>query len=458
MGKKYDFQYIVIGSGAAGSAVAIELAKRKKRVAMVEGRFFGGANLNTRDLPYAVALDFSHTFRKILSYPELSNQDILFNLPTVSARQLKVVVEAGGNNKQPYEQAGITCIKGYASFLDKHTIVVNNQKFTADFFIIATGARLKTLEIAGTENVDFLTPETAIRVRRLPKVVAVVGGGATGCEIAEYYAELGAKTLLFEMAEHLLPREDIEVGTTLTNYFSQKLGMSILTNSRVVALEEDEISKRIVFRDGESEKAVRVDTIVLATGSQPNLELGLQNAGVKYQANGIQTDKCFQTSAKNIYAIGDCLGQDSSTERARQEGLALASILIAKTKTPLNYQGFIRSVQTFPEVAVVGLNEYDLAKRDRKYKKCIVNFDGFTIGSVQNFHHGFVKIITDKTNHVIGATIVAPNAGIMAQELALAIRHGLTALELASTPHIYNSYSHAIKVAAKGLAVTKKQK
>ena len=458
MGKKYDFQYIVIGSGPAGSAASIELAKRKKRVAIIEGRFFGGANLNTRDLPYAVALDFSHTYHKILSYPELGNQDIHFNFPTVSARQLKVVVEAGGNNKQPFEQEGITCIKGFANFLDKHTVAVNGQKYTADFFILATGAKLKVLEIAGTDNVDYLTPESAIKVRRLPKVVAVVGAGASGCEIAEYYAELGAKTLLFDMAEHILPREDIEVGTTLTNYFAQKLGITVLPNCRVVALEEDAISKRIIFRSEDSEKTVRVDTIVLATGSQPNLDYGLENANVKYRATGIIVDKYFQTSAKNIYAIGDCLGQDSSTERARQEGLALANILITKSKTPLNYQGFTKYINTFPEVAVVGLNEYDLAKRDRKYKKCIVDFETLAISHIENFHHGFVKLITDKNNRLIGATVVAPNANLIAAELALAVRHGLTALELASTPHVFNSYSYAIKIAAKGLAINKRKK
>lgn len=458
MGKKYDFQYIVIGSGPAGSAAAIELAKRKKRVAIVEGRFFGGANLNTRDLPYAVALDFSHAYRKMLSYPELSNQELHFNFPTVSARQLKVVVEAGGNNKQIYEQEGITCIKGFANFLDKHTIAVNEQKYTAEYFIIATGSKLKVLEIAGTDSIDYLTPETAIKVRRLPKVVAVVGGGASGCEIAEYFAELGVKTLLFEMADHILPHEDIEAGNTLSSYFTQKLGMTVLPSCRVVALEEDAISKRIIFRNENSEKAVRVDTIVLATGSQPNLECGLENANIKYQATGITVDKCFQTSTKNIYAIGDCLGQDSSTERARQEGLALANILLTKSKNALNYQGFVRCVNTFPEVAIVGLNEYDLAKRDRKYKKCVVDFDSLAISHIENFHHGFVKLITDKSNHIIGATIVAPKASLMATELSLAVRHGLTALEIASTPHSINGYDYAIKIAAKGLVINKKQK
>ncbi len=458
MGKKYDFQYIVIGSGPAGSTAAIELAKHKKKVALVEGRFFGGTNLNTRDLPYATALDFSHAYRKLLSYPELAHQDIPFNFPTISARQLKVIVEAGGNNKQPFEQHGITCIKGFATFLDKHTISVGNQKYTANVFILATGSRLKVLEIAGTDSVDFLTPESAIRIRRLPRVVAVVGAGASGCEIAEYYAELGTKVLLFEMAEHILPREDAEVGSTLASYFTNKLGISVLPSSRVVALESDGISKRIVFHSDNLERMVRVESVVLATGSQPNLNCGLENAGIKFKAAGITVDKYFQTSAKNIYAIGDCIGRDSSTERAQQEGFTLANNLANHTKTLLNYQGFIRTVNTFPEVAVIGLNEYDLAKRDRKYKKSFIKFDELAISHIENFHHGFIKLLADRQNHLLGATVVAPHASLLITELAIVLRHNLSVLELASTPHIFNNYSHALKLAAKGIAVDNKSR
>ena len=456
MGKKYDFNYIVIGSGPAGSTAAIELAKGKKRVGLIEGHFFGGSNLNTRDIPYSVALDFSHAYHKILSYPEFSGQNLSFDFSTISARQLKTIIESGGNNKAIFEANKITCIKGYASFLDKHTVIVNEKKYTADNFIIATGASLKVLEISGTDTVEYLTPEDAIKIRHLPKVVAVVGGGSTGCEIANYFAELGVRTLILETAEHLLPLEDKEVGDTLADYFTQRLGVTVLSNSRVVTLEEDDISKRVVFRNENSEKMVRVDCIVLATGSSPNLNLGLENAGIKYKNTGIIVDKFFQTSTKNIYAIGDCLGKASSTERAYQEAITLTNNIINKTKTQLNYNGFARITHTFPEVSTVGLNEYDLTKRDRKYKKSIIKLSDFAISHINNFEHGFVKLLADKSNHIIGATIVAPNASLMTAEIALAIRHNLTALELASTPHVFNSYSYAIKLAAKELITKKK--
>ena len=330
MSKKYDFNYIIIGSGPAGSTAALKLAKAKKSVALIEGHFFGGSNLNTRDIPYGVALDFSHYFSQLSTYPELQNQELSFNLPTIAARELTTVIEAGGNNKKKFEDAGIICFNGYANFLDAHTIAVNQRKLTAEFFIIATGSHLKADEISGTEVVDFLTPETAIKARRLPNVVAIIGGGSSGCEIAEYFAELGSKVVLFEMADHLLPKEDQEVGDLLSDYFNRRLGITVLPASKVIALEEDELSKRIIFRYDNTEKLVRVDTIVLATGSEPNLDLGLENAEVKYKNSGITVDKFLQTSAKNIYAAGDCLGEESSTDRAYLEGFNLAVNLINK--------------------------------------------------------------------------------------------------------------------------------
>ena len=451
MSKKYDFNYIVIGSGSAGTAAALKLAETKKTVAIIESHFFGGSNLNTRDIPYSVALDFSHFYDKLFTYPELQNQEFSFNLPTVAACQLSTVIEAGGNNKKRFEEARIVCIPGYANFLDSHTIAINSKKLTAENFIIATGSHLKTTEITGTETVGFLTPESAIKTHRLPKVVTVVGGGASGCEIAEYFAELGSKVILLEMTEHLLPNEDPEVGDLLSDYFSRKLDITVLTNSKVVALEEDDCSKRVIFRQDNTEKLVRVDTIVLATGSEPNLDLGLENAGIKFKNTGIAVDKLLQTSAKNIYAAGDCLGNESSTDRAYLEGFTLATNIVNKTKNVVNYSGVIRLVNTYPEIATVGLNENDLLKRDRKYKKAIIKLDDVVASKIYHFEYGFIKLIVDKTCHILGATIVAPNASLIAEEIALAVRHNLTTVELASTPHLINSYNQIVKLAAKKL-------
>ena len=199
MGRKYDFDYTIIGSGPAGSAAALTLAKAKKRIALVEGRYFGGANINTRDIPYGVALDFAQTYHRILHFPEFSHQDFSFNFPSIVAHQLKAIIESGGGNNQSiFKKSNIVCLQGYANFLDNHTIAISDQKFTSDHFILATGSHLDTSSIAGTEAVNYLTPETAIKIRRLPKAAIIVGGGSTGCEIAEYYAKLGAKVLIME--------------------------------------------------------------------------------------------------------------------------------------------------------------------------------------------------------------------------------------------------------------------
>lgn len=448
MGKKYDFKYIVIGSGPAGSAAALKLAKAKKSVALVEGRFYGGSNLNSRDIPYAVALDFAHNYSKLSSYPELKNQEFSFNFPTITARELSTVIAANGNNKKPFEDAGVICLSGYANFLDDHTIAVNQKKFTAEYFILATGSHLKTTDISIPESMDYLTPESAIKVHRLPEVIAIVGAGSTGCELASYFAELGSQVILLEGSDRILPHEDKEVGDCLTDYFTRKLGITILTSSKVISIDRDEHSSYLIFAYEGSEKLVRVSNIILATGSEPNLDYGLENTKVKFKNSGITVDKLFQTSAKHIFAIGDCIGNESSTDRAYLEGTVLASNLINNSKTTPNYNGLIRTTYTQPEVAVIGFTEDDLIRRDRKYKKAIVNLNEITASKTHNFEYGFIKLISDKTYRIIGASIVAPHASLLAGEIALAIRHNFTAIELASTPHIMNSYNYLIKLAA----------
>ena len=458
MGRKYDFNYIVVGSGPAGSAAALTLAKSKKRVALVEGKHFGGTNLNTRDIPYSVALDFAHTYYKASRLPEFSHQDLSFNFPTIVAHQLKAIIEAGGgNNKKIYEDAGIICINGYANFLDNNTIAVGDHQFTAKNFIIATGSHLDTSTIAGISAVNYLTPDTALKIRRLPKAVLVVGGGSTGCEIAEYYAKLGAKTLIMERSPRLLPREDADVSQTLTNHFVNDLGIMVLPSCKVIALEQDDISKRVIFQNSRTEKMVRVDCIVLATGSQPNIDLGLENTDIKFKkTGGIKTDKYFQTSAKNIYAVGDCVNDESSTERAEYEGKLLATNLINKARNPISYKGFARATDTSPAIVAIGLTEDDLKRQKRKYKKSIVYLKDLPIRKSNGSHYGFIKLIADRSGHIIGGCIVAPHAKAMAGELSLAIRHNLTALELASTPHVANDCSYAIQLAAKKLITKKK--
>lgn len=452
MASKYDYDYIIIGSGPAGRTAALGFAKSKKRIAIIENNKYGGAEYNTRDVPYSVCLHFAHNYNNIKNYPAISGQDLHFNFPTLVTHQSHVVNSLSNESKKALDESGVTCISGQAHFIDSHTIAVGSNKYTSANFIIATGAKDKNGEISGLEEVNHLTPDTALRISRLPKYAFVVGGGPTGCEIAEYYAELGTKVIIMERSTRLLPHEDEETSAVIKDYFENELGIMVVTGAKVVAIEQDNVSKRVIFTNGSQEKFVRIDCIVLATGSEPYLDLGLENAGVKYKNTGIVADKYFQTSTKHIYAIGDVIGcVKSSTERAEYQASLLVNNLLRRTKTPANYRGFIRHIDTYPEVASIGLNEYDLISRDRKYKKSIVYLKELSASKVNQFDYGFVKLLVDSSNRLLGATIVAPNATSLAEKLALALRHHISITEIASTPHLANSFGEAIKQAARKL-------
>lgn len=459
MGKKYAFKFIVIGSGPAGTAVATALAKAKKNVALVEGRYFGGSNLNTRDIPYQSALHCAESYYIASTSPELAGSELSINLDSIIRHENKSILGSGGNSSKPLEDAGVTCIKGYATFIDNHTIAVNDKQFTAERFILATGSRLDTKNITGADRVNFLTPETAIRIRDYPKVILVVGGGSTGVEIAEYYAKLGTKVIIMEKSPRLLPREDEEVSLVITEHLT-KLGAMVLPNCEVITLEQKESKKFITFKANNINKKIHIDNIVLATGSKPVLDYGLENAGVKFKETGIIVDNNFTTSAKNIYAIGDCTNRsaESSTDRANYEGLLLANNLTGKSKSLQNYTGIIRLVKTNPEVATVGLNQNDLIAKKMKAKISLVPLSETTASKTERVPRGFVKLFADSNNHILGATIVAPHAEYIIEEIALAMRHRLSALEIATTPHVINSFNYAVKLSAKKLVSVRRAK
>ncbi len=455
MGEKFDFDYLVIGSGPAGGTIARLLASNKKlRVGIVEGRSFGGSNLCTRDVPHLVGQSFAHHYHQLRSAPEMRSQTLHYNFPSIASHQIAVSTVLGAGDPGKFTAFGITCLSGYAHFLNSHTVAVGDQQFTSKNFILATGAKTSTGGIVGLESVKCLTPDTVPRLRRQPKFVFVIGGGPTGCEIAEYFAKLGTKVIIMEQASGLLPKEDPEAGQTLREYFATELGIMVITDAKVVALENDGTAKRVIFKSGAEDKVVRVDCVVLATGSEPRTDCGLENAGVRTnKSGGIMTNKYFQTTTKNIYAIGDCLGGNySSTERAEHEAFVLAENIFHKSKSFADYKGFIRSTNTCPAVACVGSTEARLKRHHAKYKTSICYLKDLPASIIYGLDYGYVKLIASRrSHHILGASIVAPHAELMAEELSLAIRHHLTAVELASTPHIANSFNYAIKLAAKQL-------
>lgn len=455
---KYDYEYAVIGSGAAGQAAALMAGRSGKKVVLVEAEQLGGATTVTRDLPYGVALEFSQLYTEARQGARMgiSSGNLHFNYPTVRNWRAGVVRRSVMEIRKELQAAGVKYAKGFAHFLEPNKLAVGtNGTLTAKKFLIATGAKPITTGISGLDAVKFLTPAQVLDLKKLPKVVMVIGGGASGCEAAEYLAELGVKVLVTELAERILPKEDPEVAEVMTKHFSKNLGIKILPGSRVVAVQNDRRATKVIFMNGGKEKSVRVEAVVLAAGTKPAVDLGLENAGVKYDLNGIKVNDAMQTSARHIYAAGDVAASAlkvSSAEKASYEAAVAVANMLNRAKSPVDYRGFARVIHTYPRIASVGLTEDQCIQRDRKYRQAIVLAKEASVSKVDGFEDGFIKmIVAKKDGKILGATAVCPQAELVIQEIVLAMRTDLKLLDIATAPHTTMGWAELVKLVARRL-------
>lgn len=453
MAKKhtFDFDLIVIGSGAGGSAAATIAAQSGKKVAIVESDTFGGDSPNWSDVPTKALLHTASLYDDAKDGAKfgLRTATLGYNYHSIRAwKDLAVKRTGAGGNRRYYENQGISAHAGSAHFLSPNEISVNRRHLSASHFIIATGSHWVIPDIQGLEKTTYLTPRTILETLRPPKTLLVIGGGDIGVEIAQLMAVFGTKVYIAEKAARLLPRHDSEVGELMDRVLSERYGITSLTHSRILSVAKDGLGKRVTLSRAGVEKSVRVDEILVAAGRAPNVDLGLENAGVKFTPKGVDVNSYLQTNVKHIFAAGDVLGRNSHTHTALLESRVAANNILAKVKVSPDYTATPELVFTNPEIATVGLSEDDCLKRDLPINKAIAPLNIITRSNTADFRDGFVKIITDKKGVVLGATIACPHAAEMIHELALAVKCGLLVSEIADTPHAFLSWSEAIRVAA----------
>ncbi len=448
---KFDYDLIVIGSGAGGSIAAGIVAKQGKRVAIVEADTLGGDSANFGDVPTQALLNVA----KI--YSEAKNADIFgirsggigYNYPTIKAWKDRVVGRVGDSgSKRYYESLGVQVILGLAHFISPHEITVNRRHLSAENILIASGAQWVVPQVDGLQKLGYLTPHEALDLIRPPKSLFIIGGGTTGLEFARLFSTFGSKVYVSEIAPRLLPREDEEAGELIKKVLSHQNGITPLLGTRVMRVTKDGLGRRVHFTTGHEEKSVRVDEILIASGKAPQVDIGLENAGVTYSPMGIEVNDYLQTEAKHIYGAGDVLGGFGLTHVALMESRIVAHNILNKHKLTPDYKAVPRITYLTPEIASVGYSEDDLIKRDLDYLKSIVPLSIVGRSNITNQRDGFIKILADKKNRrILGATVAAPHAGEVIHELTLGIQYDLTADAIASTLHAFPSWSEAVRVA-----------
>lgn len=447
---KYDYDLIVIGSGAGGSIAADIAASQGKRVAMVENDRMGGSAANWGCVPSKAMLEAAKALERSKNASNFGIRGGIggFNYPSVLAWKDKAIRRTGAENSTSYYRSrGIGLYHGQAHFISPHEITINRRHLSSEFFLIATGSNWRTIDVTLPKTITPLYAGDALELKRPPKHLFIIGGGATGVEFAELFATFGSKVYIAELAPRLLPKEDQEVSQLVEAVLAKRRGVQVLTKTKVTHIEKDSLQTRLTFLRGGSQNSVRVDHILIAAGKQPSTDIGLENAGVEYDKAGIHVNEHLQTNVKHIYAVGDVIGQHMSTHTAMYESRIAAHNMFNKQQISPEYHAVPRVTFLTPEVASVGMSEEQCLKRDMTIKTSIVPISIIARANTSDAMDGFIKIITDKKGVLIGATVVSQNAGEVIHELTLAIHHRMSVSQVASTLHAFPTWSEAVRVA-----------
>ncbi len=457
--KKHDYDLIIIGSGAGGSVAAHLANKAGLVVAIVENDLIGGECPNIGCVPTKALLQAAEVYEaaKHGSRFGIRGTTVGYNYPSIKAWKDLAVKRTGTYlGEEMFTKEGVNIIHGSAHFIDPNTITVGRARFSAKNFLIATGSTVAIPPIEGLQKTGFLTYKEAINLTRPPRSLAVIGGGAIGCEFAQLFAIFGTKIHLIDVAPRLLAREDPEASELLVERFSSQYSMSVHLEQVVEKVELFGGKKRLVLRNTKTKQThqIAVDEILLATGKRALVDIGLENAGVKHETAGIAVNRFMQTSAEHIYAAGDCVGPYLFTHTATyQSRIAANNILHPRKRVSADYRAVPRCIFTNPEVAAVGLTEAELKDKKVAYKKATVPITVIGRANTSDVHDGFVKVLAHaKTGVLLGATIASPHAGEMIHELALAVQNRMRAQQVADTIHAFPTWSEAVRVACAKLA------
>lgn len=450
---KFDYDIIVIGSGTGGSPAASIAARSGKRVAIIEKDEFGGESPNWGEVPLGAMLHAANIYdqAKESSKFGLRTGAVGYNYPSLLSWRDTVVKRTGAaGNRRYYEKQNISTFNGMAHFLSPNEISVNRRHLSARKFLIATGSEWQIPDIPGIQDTPYYTPKNILSLTRPPKSVFIIGSGSTAIELASLLSIFGTKIYLSDTSSRLLPEYDEEVSDLLSIQFDKHRGMTLLPQTRVVSMQKVGLQKRVTYSKAGTDHTVKVDEILIADKRTPVTDLGLENAGVKYNTHGIVADEYLQTSARHIFTAGSCVFASSKIHDILiQSRVAANNLLRYKSNyIAINPHLPLQITRTQPEIARVGLSEDDCLRRDLNVKTNITPLTMVPKSNITDQRLGFVKLIADKKGVLLGATVVAPNASEMIHELTLAVKHSMTAEEIYNTPHDFASWSEVIRVAA----------
>ncbi len=460
--KNFDRNLVVIGAGAAGLVSSLIAATVKAKVTLVEAHKMGGDCLNYGCVPSKtlirsarIADQMRHADRYGLNAAQPD-----FNFRAVMQRVEAAIRAIEPNDSvERYTGLGVDVVEGHARIVDPWTVEIartdgGTDRLTTRAIIIAAGAEPVVPDIEGLADAGYLTSETLweefARLDRLPKRIAVLGGGPIGCELAQAFARLGAQVTQIEREPRLLPREDEDV-TAIAAESLQASGVTLLTGHSAVRAETFGAEKRLHLSSDSGESIIACDAIIVAIGRKARLSgYGLEELGIE-TGRTVVTDEYLATLYPNIFAAGDVAGPYQFTHTAaHQAWFASVNALFGQFKKfKADYRVIPRVTFTDPEIASVGLNEQEARLQGTAHEVTTYPLHELDRAIADSATAGFVKVLTPPgKDRILGVTIIGEHAGELIAEYVFAMKHGLGLNKILGTIHAYPTMVEANKFAA----------
>lgn len=454
-----SFDVVVIGSGPGGYVAAIRCAQLGMKTAIIEKySTLGGTCLNVGCIPSKALLASSHHVDEIKHFADHGIEmpgDVKIDLEKMIARKQTIVDQTCGGVKFLMDKNNITVFEGMGSFENATTINVTKndgsaEQISAKNTIIATGSKPSTLPFISIDKERVITSTEALSLKEIPKHLIIIGGGVIGLELGQVYLRLGAQVSVVEYADRVLPTMDSAVSKELTKVL-KKAGMKFYTSHKVQKVERQGETVLVEALNAKDEViSLEGDYALVSVGRRPYTDgLSAEKAGVKLTERGqIEVNDHLQTTASNIYAIGDVVRGAMLAHKAEEEGVLVAEQL-AGQKPHIDYNLIPGVVYTWPEVAAVGKTEEQLKAENKEYKVGQFPFRALGRSRASSDLDGFVKILADKnTDEILGFHIVGARAADLIAEAVVAMEYRASAEDIARMSHAHPTFAEAIKEAA----------
>jgi dihydrolipoamide dehydrogenase len=449
-----EFDVCVIGTGPGGYVAAIRASQLGFKTAVVEKRFLGGVCLNIGCIPTKALLRSAEVFESISHASDygINVKEFSADFDGIIKRSRKVADKMSKGVQFLMKANKIEVLNGTGVFKSDKELAVNDESgkeietVKAKYFIIATGARPRELPSLKFDGTMIIDSEKAMKLEKQPKKMVIVGAGAIGVEFAYFYNSIGTEVTIVELQKTLVPVEDEDIGKELGKIYKKK-GMTIMTECTVEKVEKKGNGVKVSVKTPKGMEEIEADVVLSAVGVTGNVEnLGLEKAGVEHERGAIKVNlDTYETSAKNIYAIGDVIGAPWLAHKASHEAVVLAERLAGKNPHPVNYKNIPGCTYCEPQVASVGLTEKQA--KEEGYDILVGKFPFSASGKAAGLGHeeGFVKVIFDaKYGEWLGCHIIGSHVTELISEAVVARELETTGHEIISAVHPHPTMSEAV--------------